>query len=83
VIKLTHLSGDEFYANCDLIACIEKTPDTLIALTTGAKIMVAEVAEEVVERIVAYHRRILEGCAKSLTLITREEPPPAGPEEGE
>ena len=45
--------------NSDLIEYIEITPDTVITLTTGQKIMVRESADGVVDRVVAFRRSIL------------------------
>ena len=42
MIKVTKLNGREIVVNADLIEFIESTPDTLISLTTGRKIMVLE-----------------------------------------
>ncbi len=42
MIKVTKLNGRELVVNADLIEFIESTPDTLISLTTGRKIMVLE-----------------------------------------
>ncbi|NLW24767.1 MAG: flagellar FlbD family protein, partial [Clostridia bacterium] len=50
MIKVTRFKGKEFYVNSDLIETIEKTPDTIITLTTGKKIMVEEDPEVIVER---------------------------------
>jgi flagellar protein FlbD len=46
--------------NSDLIEHIDITPDTVITLTTGQILRVRESAEEVVERIVEFRRRIFE-----------------------
>ena len=48
MIKVTKLNGRELVVNADLIEFIETTPDTLISLTTGRKIMVLEDIDEVV-----------------------------------
>ena len=40
MITLTHLKGDEIVLNADLIESLEATPDTVITLTTGKKIVV-------------------------------------------
>jgi len=42
---------DQFYVNEDLIEFIEETPDTILALNTGKKLVVMESAEEIVTRI--------------------------------
>jgi len=60
MIKLTRLNGKEFVLNDDLIEMMEATPDTVITMTNGSKVVVSESVEEVVERIVAFRRRI--GC---------------------
>ena len=61
MIFLTRLNRLPFVVNSDLIEHIETTPDTVIALTTGEKILVCESAEEVVARTVQFRRTILEG----------------------
>lgn len=59
MIKLSRLNGEEFYINCDLIEFVEETPDTVIALQSGRKVVVLEGAQEVIARIIAYRRRLL------------------------
>jgi len=54
MIKVTKLNGKELVVNADLIEFVEATPDTLISLTTGRKIMVLEEVTEVVQRAVRY-----------------------------
>ena len=58
MIKVTRLNNSEFFVNADLIEFVEATPDTVISLTTGKKIVVKESVEEVIEEIIAYHRKI-------------------------
>ncbi len=59
MIRLSRLGGSEFYINADLIETIEMTPDTVISLTNGKKLVVREPAEEVVARVVEYRRRTI------------------------
>ena len=54
MIKVTKLNGNELVVNADLIEFVESTPDTLISLTTGRKIMVLEPLDEVVQKAVGY-----------------------------
>ncbi len=56
MIPLTRLNNQEFYVNCDLIEFIERTPDTVVTLTTGKKFIVKEDPQEVIRRIVDYRR---------------------------
>ena len=58
MITVTRLNHSQIVLNSDLIEQIETTPDTVISLTTGQRIMVRETTEEVVERIIAYKRCI-------------------------
>ncbi len=58
MVQLTHLNHLPLVLNSDLIEYIETTPDTVITLTTGQKVMVLEPAAEVVDRIVAFRRSI-------------------------
>ncbi|AZR74905.1 flagellar protein FlbD [Anoxybacter fermentans] len=64
MIKLTKLDGSKFTLNAELIVTIEETPDTVVSLTTGQKILVKESESEIVEKIIDYKRK--------LTYINRE-----------
>jgi flagellar protein FlbD len=56
MIKLTQLNGHPIVVNSDLIEFVELTPDTLVSLTTGKKIMVRESDDQVVRLAAAYRR---------------------------
>jgi flagellar protein FlbD len=58
MIRLTRFNHAPLTLNCDLIQHIEETPDTVITLTTGEIVRVLESADEIVERVVAFRRRI-------------------------
>lgn len=58
MISVTRLNHKPLVINSDLIEQIEMTPDTVISLTTGEKIMVLESSDELVERIVNFRRSI-------------------------
>jgi len=58
VIKLTRLNGTELVVNADLIEFVEATPDTVISLTTGKKIVVAEPVDEIIRKVVDFRQRI-------------------------
>jgi flagellar protein FlbD len=59
MIRLTRLNQAPMVLNSDLIEHIDVTPDTVITLSTGQILRVRESAEEVVERIVEFRRRVL------------------------
>jgi len=59
VIRVTKLDGNEMVLNAEWIQSVESTPDTLITLTSGVKILVQNTVEDVVERFKAYKRETL------------------------
>lgn len=56
MIQLTHLDGEPFVLNADLICYVESRPDTFITLTTGERIVVKESMDEVLRRAVSYQQ---------------------------
>ncbi len=66
MINVTKLNGSELVINADLIEFVESTPDTLISLTTGRKIMVRESLEDIIQLAMKFRR------------TTRSHPIPAG-----
>ena len=47
MIEITKLNGTRILINPDLIEIIESTPDTVISLTTGRKIIVKESRQDI------------------------------------
>ncbi|PWT97016.1 MAG: flagellar protein [Terriglobia bacterium] len=58
MVRLTRLNHAPLVLNSDLIEHIDITPDTVITLTTGQILRVLETADEVIDRIVEFRRRI-------------------------
>ena len=56
MIRLTRINHVPLVLNSDLIEHVEITPDTVIAMTSGAKFMVLESADEVIERVIEFRR---------------------------
>lgn len=59
MIKVTRLDNREVLVNESLVEFIESTPETIISMTTGRKVVVRESVEEVVRRIAEYRARAL------------------------
>jgi flagellar protein FlbD len=72
MIKLTRLSQEPLVLNSELIEFVEATPDTVITLTTGQKLRVSESPDEVVERVIAFRRTILEAACHGPALAGRD-----------
>ena len=58
MIKLTRLSGKPFVLNAERILYVEETPDTIVTLENKERVIVKETADEVIGRVVEYHRQI-------------------------
>jgi flagellar protein FlbD len=70
LILLTHLNGKSLYVNPNLIEILESTPDTVITLTTGKKLIVRESPAVVVQKFTDF-------AARTARVVsgTREEAP--------
>lgn len=71
MIFVTKLNGKDLVINADLIESMEATPDVVISLTTGNKIVVQETLHDLVNRIVEYKSRVNDRLLR--TLRGREE----------
>ncbi|MBE5941097.1 MAG: flagellar protein FlbD [Lachnospiraceae bacterium] len=58
MIELTKLNDVKFIVNAEIIEFVEETPDTVISLTTGKKILVKESGQEVIDAVISYKRSI-------------------------
>jgi len=58
MIYLKRMNNKEFVLNVDLIELIEETPDTVITLTNGHKMIVKESSDEIIKKTIEYKRRI-------------------------
>jgi len=59
MIDLTRLNGNPIVLNCDLIKIAEASPDTMLTLTNGEKLIVKEKLEEVKDRVFAFKVHLL------------------------
>lgn len=63
MIQLTRLNNKPLMVNSDLIKFVEQSPDTLVTLITGEKIVVLEKPSQVLEKITEFRRSVLEGMS--------------------
>ena len=66
MIKLTRLNGSPMVLNSDLIKTAEASPDTMLTLITGEKLIVREDCGVVIERVLVYRARLLAAVARRL-----------------
>jgi len=85
MIQLTRLNNSPLIVNSDLIKFVEQSPDTVLTLINGEKILVRETAEKVLERIVRFRRTVLEGiypAAGQVPAMPAADGKPAASDEG-
>jgi flagellar protein FlbD len=61
MIRLTRINHVPLVLNADLIEHIEMTPDTVISLVNGQKLVVLESTEEVIRKVIEFRREISRG----------------------
>jgi flagellar protein FlbD len=66
MIQLTRLNGNPMVLNSDLIKTAESSPDTMLTLINGEKLIVREDCAEIVELVLAYRARLLAAVARRL-----------------
>lgn len=58
MINITKMNNVNITINDDLIETIEETPDTVITLTTGKKILVKESRQEIINLVKCYKKEL-------------------------
>jgi flagellar protein FlbD len=58
MIALRRLNNQPIMVNADLIETLESTPDTVVTLTSGNKLIVRDTMEEIRAKIIDYNRKI-------------------------
>lgn len=76
--RLGH-SDEPFQLNPDMIVTVESTPDTVIGLATGAKVVVAETPEEVAAAVHSYRADVLGEAFSRRNAARRSSGAPAPP----
>jgi flagellar protein FlbD len=66
MIELSRLNGNSMVLNSDLIKTAEASPDTMLTLITGEKLIVRESCAEVMERVLEYRASLLTAVAGRL-----------------
>jgi flagellar protein FlbD len=58
MIPLRRLNNQSIMVNADLIESLEATPDTVVTLTSGNKLLVRDSMAEIQAKIIDFKRRI-------------------------
>ncbi|MCY7288328.1 MAG: flagellar FlbD family protein [Cryobacterium sp.] len=67
MIVVTRLNASQFAINPDLIERIHASPDTTLVMVDGAKFIVTETLEDVIEKIARFRAHVI-----SLAYLTRD-----------
>ena len=62
MIEVTKIKGSKLLINTNLIESVEETPDTMITLTSGKKIIVKESRHEVKNLVKLTRQEYFRGC---------------------
>jgi flagellar protein FlbD len=62
MVRVTRLDGSSIVVNVDLVQWVERTPDTVLSLTSGEKLPVRETPEQFVAGVVEFKRAIYRGA---------------------
>jgi flagellar protein FlbD len=63
MIEVTRLNGHPMIVNSDLIKLCEASPDTMLTLVHGEKLIVRESCSEIVEKVLDYRAQLLTAVA--------------------
>lgn len=58
MIEITKINGSKILINDALIELVEETPDTVITLTTGRKLIVKESRQEIKNLVKSFRKEI-------------------------
>lgn len=58
MIEVTKMNGHKITLNAELIEVVEETPDTVITLTSGKKLLVKESRQDIKKLVVLYKKEI-------------------------
>lgn len=59
MINVHRINNESIMVNCDLIEFVEETPNTIISMVSGRKLVVAESCSEIRDLVIEYKRKIL------------------------
>jgi flagellar protein FlbD len=58
MIEVTKINNEKILINSDLIEIVEETPDTIVTLTTGRKLIIKESRQDIKNLVKSYRKDI-------------------------
>ncbi|HBU12262.1 MAG TPA: endoflagellar protein [Clostridiales bacterium] len=83
MIEVSKLNGEKYFVNAEAIDFIETTPDTVLTLASGKKLLVLESPSVIIKRIVAYKQKIYLNLPGTLAEMLHEQSAEADRENAE
>ncbi len=59
MIEVSRINGKKVIINSELIETVESTPDTVITLTNGKKMVVEDTTDEIIRKVIKYKQETL------------------------
>lgn len=69
MIMITSIQDEKMYINPDLIETMRVTPDTVLFLNNGKRLIVKDSADEIIRRIIEYRQEIFQSVIQPQKLI--------------
>ena len=73
MIEVHSINGDPLYINPDHIETMRVTPDTVLFLNNGKRILIKDTPEDVINGIVAFRKRIFSSLIQPQIVVERPE----------
>ena len=73
MIKVIRINDKEMIINAEMIEFVESTPDTIISLSSGKKILVKDTVDEVIGKVMEYRRECFPYKKYRITQIEEED----------
>jgi flagellar protein FlbD len=72
MIRLARLNGKEYVLNAEFIETVEETPDTVVTLNSGKKLMVKDRLDDVIKRVIEYKQL----CNQTIQVVRKDKEMP-------
>ncbi len=67
MVRVTRLNGAEIVVNASVIQSLESTPDTVVRLLNGQRLVVRETVDEVIGKVISYQRELHQPLSRAET----------------
>jgi len=72
MIEVSKLNGEKYFVNAEAIDFVEATPDTMLTLASGKKLVVLESASDIVNKIIEYKKKLYMDLPRQIAKLVGE-----------